>query len=500
MAIATATTGNAKTSGPEKHGRVLSAPKPRPASSRNSTPTRRTNPFRGKGVPQSSAPLHKRPIPRPDSAKPSRRSKRIGRGLRRAGFDESDGSTIGSTIGSTTTSANVIAATSAHPAPRRLAKRAKAKRRQLIPDTPIAPPPASFYLLGALVAVLTMLGLVLVLSASSIRELHAGRSPWGPFSRQAGWAALGAISMIIIARVPYLRWRSWVTPILALGMGLMLLPFVPGVGRSVGGAHAWVKIGPLSFQPSEFLKIAVLMYCADLLTKRERAMHVTRATLGPCLLVVGVACGAMLVQSDLGSGVVLCTIVLSIAFIGGTPVIPFLGVTGSLAVGGLGFVMSTPFRRDRWMAFLDLASHRSTLNYQVTQGLVAIADGRIAGVGIGNSHQKGWLPLSYSDFIFAVLAEELGLIGVVAVLGCYVLFCFVGVQVALRAKDRFGMLLAGGVAAWIGIQAIINVAGVVGVMPLTGLTLPFVSSGGTSLFATMSAVGLLLNVARSEHA
>jgi cell division protein FtsW len=384
--------------------------------------------------------------------------------------------------------------------PRRLAKRQPTRRRPLLPESPAAAPPASFYVLAALVGVLTILGLILVLSASSLRELHAGRSPFGPFARQAGWACVGTIAMVIIARVPYNRWRRWVTPLLGLGMGLMLLPFLPGVGLSVGGAHAWVKLGPLTFQPSEFLKIAVLMYCADLLTKRQKAMHLARATLGPCLLVVGLASGAMLLQSDLGSAIVLCSIVMAVAFIGGTPVTPFLGVTAGVGFTGFAFVISTPYRRDRWLAFLDLASHRSTLNFQVTQGLVAIADGRIGGVGIGASHQKGWLPLSYSDFIFAVLAEELGLIGVVAVLGCYVAFCFLAVQVALRAKDHFGMLLAGGVAAWIGIQAIINVAGVVGLMPLTGLTLPFVSSGGTSLFATMSAVGLLLSVARSEHA
>lgn len=482
MAIATVRAGT-EPSTDRRQRTAESGTRQRPASSQSLSPTRRTKAFRvRKHAVRTQAPLARRrhpvPVAKPGDDAVAVKATRTSRRARRL----------------------VVGDNARDRSKRRLAKRAKAQRRALIPTAPTAPPPAQFYLLASLVAILTMLGLVLVLSASSLRELHAGRSPWGPFSRQAGWAALGTLSMIIVARVPYQSWRRWVTPILALGMGLMLLPFVPGVGLSVGGAHAWVKLGPLSFQPSEFLKIAVLMYCADLLTKRERAMHVTRATLGPCMLVVGLASGAMLLQSDLGSGVVLCAIVMSIAFIGGTPVTPFLGVSGGIGVLGLGFVMSTPYRRERWLAFLDLAKNRNGANFQVTQGLVAIADGRFAGVGIGNSHQKGWLPLSYSDFIFAVLAEELGLIGVIAVLGCYVLFCFVGIQVALRAKDRFGMLLAGGVAAWIGIQAIINVAGVVGVMPLTGLTLPFISSGGTSLFATMSAVGLLLNVARSEHA
>ena len=207
----------------------------------------------------------------------------------------------------------------------------------------------------------------------------------------------------------------------------------------------------------------------------------------------------MLAQGDLGSAIVLSSIVLAMVFIGGTPMTP-LTVSGvGLGSIGLGFVYSTDYRRARFTAFLDLVKNRDHLGYQVHSALVAIQDGGVTGAGIGAGKAK-WsrLPLAHSDFIFAVIAEELGLIGVVAVMGCYLLLAYFGVQIALAAADRFGMLIAGGVAAWITVQTIINVGGVTGTMPLTGLTLPFMSFGGSSLFVTMTAAGLLLSVARSS--
>ncbi len=174
-----------------------------------------------------------------------------------------------------------------------------------------APPPAAFYVLAGVICVLTMLGLVMVLSASSVSLLHQGRSPWTYFDKQVMWTVLGTISLVTTMRVPYDRWRAWVLPLLVFAFGLMLLPFVPGIGVSVNGAHAWVQLGPIGFQPSEFLKFAVLLYCADLLTKRERYMHRVKSTLWPCLVVVGVSGLLCLVQPDLGSAIVLGAIVLA---------------------------------------------------------------------------------------------------------------------------------------------------------------------------------------------
>jgi len=363
----------------------------------------------------------------------------------------------------------------------------------------LGPPPASYYVIATIIAVLTTLGLVMVLSASSVTSFHRGLSPWRYFSKQVMWAAFGTVALLATMRIPYDRWRRWVMPILVSSYALMLLPFVPGAGVEVNGARAWVQIGPFGFQPSEFLKLAVILYCADLLTQRADRMHLVRETLWPCLAVLGVSSGFMLAQGDLGSALVLGAVVVAVTFIGGAPLIPLSGAAGGLAVVGLAFVMSTEYRRERWTAFLHLARSREDGGWQVWQSLVGIADGGITGVGIGASRAKwGYLPLAHSDFIFAIIAEELGLIGVVAVLGAFLLIAFFGVQIALAAADRFGMLLAGGITAWIIVQTIINVGGVTGMMPLTGLTLPFLSFGGSSLLATMTATGLLLNIARSS--
>jgi cell division protein FtsW len=381
---------------------------------------------------------------------------------------------------------------------RRVLQRRATRRRASA--TPPGGPPVAFYLIASVIVVLTLLGLVMVLSASSITMFHRGLSPWRYFLKQAMWAAFGGLMLLIMMRVPYERWRRWSLPILVLAMAMMVLPFVPGIGVSVNGARAWAQIGPLGFQPSEFLKLAVLLYCADLLTSRAHAVHIVRETLWPCLVVLGISAAMLLVQGDLGTAIVLGAIVLAVLFIGGAPLIP---LSGALAGGGLfalAFVMSTDYRRSRFTAFLDVVKHRDDKGYQVFQGLIGIADGGLSGVGIGASRAKwGYLPLAHSDFIFAIVAEELGLIGVVAVLGSFLLLAFFGIQVALAAADRFGMLLAGGVTAWITVQAIINVGGVTATMPLTGLTLPFVSFGGSSLLATMIAAGLLLNVARTSQ-
>lgn len=362
---------------------------------------------------------------------------------------------------------------------------------------PLGPPPTVFYVIALVVTVLIMLGLVMVFSASAITSLHNDLSPWRIFNRQLMWAGFGAVSMVMMARIPYHRWRRLTPLILGGSLGAMLLPFVPGLGASVNDARAWVYIGPLGFQPSEFLKLAVLLYCADLLSKRETEMANIQRTFKPVMYVALAGAALCMLQGDLGSAIVLAAIVFAVAFIGGTPLIPMtaMGLLGIVAA--LGFVFTSQRRYNRFTAFLDITGHKDYLSYQVYQAMIGMATGGVSGTGVGSGPSKwGYLPLAHSDFIFAVIGEELGLIGVVAVIGGFMLLTYGGVQVALAARDRFGTLLAGGIVAWLAVQAVINVGGVSGVMPVTGLTLPFVSSGGSSLFVCMTAIGLLLNVAR----
>jgi cell division protein FtsW len=384
---------------------------------------------------------------------------------------------------------------------RAAAERAAATRRggsRARRTDPLPPPPTTYYVIGLIVVVFVMLGLVMVLSASSIEQFHRGFSPFRIFNRQAAWAVLGAIALVVCMRVPYLHWRRLARPMLAAALGLMLVPFVPGLGRTVNGATAWVGVGPMSFQPSEFLKLALLVYCADLLTRREDEMHDLGRTLKPTLGIGVLAAGLCLAQGDLGSAIVLAAIAFAVAFVGGAPLTPMAGATIAGAVGTFAFVFSSQRRYDRFTAFLDVTGQRDHLSYQTYQAMIAIAQGGPTGAGPGRGLNKlgDFLPLAHSDFIFAVIAEELGLIGVVAVLGGFLVLTFCGVQVALAAKDRFGTLLAGGIVGWLIVQTTINVGGVTGLLPVTGLTLPFFSAGGSSLFVCMAASGLLLNVAR----
>jgi cell division protein FtsW len=363
---------------------------------------------------------------------------------------------------------------------------------------PTGPPPTTYYVTGLVVAVFVMLGLVMVLSASSIQQFHKGYSPWRIFNRQAVWAILGTIALYICAKVPYTFWRRLVVPGLLGATGLMMLPFVPGIGSEVNDARAWVSLGSFSFQPSEFLKLAVLLYCADLLTRRETEMHDLRRTLWPTICVAALGSGMCMLQGDLGTAIVLGAIVFAVAFIGGSPLVPMAGAgAASLGVAML-FVFSSQRRFNRFTAFTDITGNRDHLSYQTYQAMIAIAQGGTTGAGPGRGLNKlgDFLPLAHSDFIFAVIAEELGLIGVIAVVGGFVVLTYCGVQIALAARDRFGMLLAGGIVGWFVVQTIINIGGVIGLMPVTGLTLPFFSAGGSSLFVCMAAVGLLLNVAR----
>ena len=364
---------------------------------------------------------------------------------------------------------------------------------------PVTPPPIAFYLIAVVATVFTMLGLVMVLSATSISEFHKGNSPWRLFNRQALWAALGLVGMWVAMRIPMRRWRQMVVPSFMVACGLMVLPFLPGIGSRVNDASSWVVIGPINFQPSEFLKLALLLACASLLATRRDEMNDPVRTLLPVLGLAIIACGLCLVQGDLGSAIVLASIVFTMAFIAGASLLPLTtaGLFGTMAA--LAFVVSSPRREARFTAFMDIAAHKDHLSYQTWQAMIAIAQGGVTGSGVGRGENKlgEFLPLAHSDFIFAVVAEELGMIGVVAVLGGFMVLAYAGVQVAIVTQDRFHALVAGGVVCWFVVQAIINVGGVTGLMPVTGLTLPFFSAGGSSLFVTLAATGLLLNVARN---
>lgn len=376
------------------------------------------------------------------------------------------------------------------------------RRRPLRPwtfDDPakVGPPTAAFYVIAVVLVAFVMLGLVMVLSASATSLVHSGDSPYRYFTNQLWFACLGGVALYFVLRIPYTFWRRISIPIIVVGMVGMALPFVGGIGMEVNGARAWIDLGPLSMQPSELLKIAVVIAAADLLTRRASDVAYNKRVLAPIAVLAAFGAGACLLQNDLGTAIVLGSIVVAVAFIGGVPVMPLAGLTVAAGTIATLFVVTSDRRLARFTALADLEAEKDHLGYQTWQGFLSIANGGLFGSGVGEGKGKlGYLPLAHSDFIFAVIADELGLIGVIGVLGGFALLVWYGIQTALAAPDRFGMLLAGGISVWFAVQTIVNVGGVCGLIPVTGLTLPFFSAGGTSLFVSIIAAGLLLNVAR----
>jgi len=353
----------------------------------------------------------------------------------------------------------------------------------------------SRYRLNALVVV----GLVMVLSASSVQALRDFGSSWVVFQRQAMWVVIGAVALMLAVRTDYRRWQRPAVPMALVALGLLVVVLIPGLGVSVRGSSRWLGSGQFRIQPSEFAKLAILLFTADILARRGAKGDV-RTALRPVLLVFGFAAFLVMGQPDMGTTLVLGCIVLALLFVGGVE-LRTLGAFVGVAAGGallLGLVES--YRRARLFSFLNPWKDAGNSGYQIVQSLVGLASGHWMGLGLGASRAKwGFLPNAYTDFIFAIIGEELGLIGTLLVIALFVAFAVLGVRTALKAPDRFGALLAAGITAWVVGQALINIGAVIGVLPVTGVPLPFISFGGSSLVITMAAAGILLNIARQTR-
>ena len=356
---------------------------------------------------------------------------------------------------------------------------------------------ATFWFLLVIVGVLTLLGGVMVLSASAAEAISESSSAWSIFRRQVLWIALGLSAMAITMRIDYHRWQA-VAPLAIWVAGIMLwLPLIPGLGVSINGARRWVILGGISVQPSEFAKVAVILSVAAVLARKTKPIENFRLTLVPIAIATVWVMLPLIFQPHLGAIMVIGVTVFAMLFFGGARFMP-LAAAASVGVGGIAaMIIAFPWRRDRFFAFLDPWSAPDTAGYQPLQSLYAITSGGLTGVGLGNSYAKwGFLPFAHTDFIFAVIAEELGLLGALFVLTLFLLLGFAGMAAALNAPDRFGVLLATGVTAWIVFQALLNIGAVISWLPVTGVTLPFLSFGGSSLVASLAGIGIVLNVAR----
>ncbi len=344
---------------------------------------------------------------------------------------------------------------------------------------------------------LTIIGLVMVLSASSVQAYTQDHNSFYYFERQAVYAGLGGIAGVLAWRVRYETWRR-VWPGLA-AVTLILLVAVFKLGTTVGGSTRWIQYGVVNVQPSELAKFTVIVATAALLARNRRFLAEPARLMLPVALVVVPIAGLVLLQPDLGTTFVITAAVATLLFVSGIRLRTLLGWFSVAAAFGLAVMMTTDYMRSRFFAYLHPWQNARSSGYQVTQGLMAIGSGHLVGVGLGASRQK-WLyvPNAHTDFIFAIMGEEVGLIGGILLLALFGAVVYAGIRIAVRSPDPFGRLLATGITTWLAVQALVNLGGVTGVLPITGVPLPFVSYGGSSLIVTLAMVGVLASIGRAS--
>jgi cell division protein FtsW len=340
-------------------------------------------------------------------------------------------------------------------------------------------------------------GAVMVYSASSARTLLAGQGDGTMYLvKYLTYGALGFVALHLATRVNLDAVRRLTPGLLGVAFFLCVLVKVPGVGVEVNGATRWLGAGPVQFQPSELMKLALVLYAVHLLALRPQIVSSVREIVSPLLLVVGAAAILIASQPDLGTALVCTFVVAALVIAAGMPM-RVLGILGGSAVGAIMlFALAAPYRRARLTSFLDPWAHAGDAGFQSVQGQIALGSGGVFGKGLGESVQKiFYLPEAHTDFILAVIGEELGVAGVLGLLFLYGLIAYAGLRVAKSARGPYAQLLAAGVTSLILCQALLNVFTVLGLAPLTGVPLPFISSGSSSLLILLTAMGLLLNVA-----
>ena len=354
---------------------------------------------------------------------------------------------------------------------------------------------------GVLVSFLLLLGVgLIVLYAASYYNAQDRGDPLSEVVSQLFGAGVGLIGMLVLLRIDYHLLAKPAVSGALLGLSLLLLVLVaiPGVGRILNGSRRWLRLGPVSFQPSELAKYAMILFLARALSDRARDIRRFFTGLIPLLIVPGAMFLLILLQPNLSTAGSILIVAACMVMMAGArwPHLAGLGAAG-LALGAF-YALSEPYRRARLMSFRDPFRYLTNEGYQLAQSLLAFGSGGLFGMGLGRGRQKyAFLPYPESDFIFAVVGEDLGFFGCVAVLMLFMAFVFFGLRVAIRCPDRFGSLLAGGITAMIGVQCVLNVAVVIGLIPTTGQPLPLFSAGGTSIAIIMGAVAVLLNISRS---
>lgn len=362
----------------------------------------------------------------------------------------------------------------------------------------LSKPLAPYYLILGSTVMLTALGLVMVLSASSVESYAASGNSWAIAQRQAMWVVIGIPALVVASRLPTSWFRRLAVPILVLSIVLLVLVLVPGIGVSVNGNQNWIEVGgSFRIQPAEAAKYALVLWSADLLTRKRKLLQQNKHLLIPLLPVAAVVIGLVLLGGDLGTSLILMAIVAGMLFVAGAPLRVFV----ALGAPALALILFMTFQRSarlsRLQSFLDPFADYEGAGWQAAHSMFALASGGWWGVGLGGSREKwGSLPEAHTDFIFAIIGEELGLVGTLTVLLLFGALILGALRISLATQDLFVRFAAGGIVVWIGVQMVINVGGVLSVLPITGVPLPLVSYGGSALLATMFALGMLLAFAR----
>ncbi|MFT3921273.1 MAG: putative lipid II flippase FtsW [Myxococcales bacterium] len=353
-------------------------------------------------------------------------------------------------------------------------------------------------LFGAVIA-LIVLGVVMVYSASSVRAVRVFGDGHHYLLRQAAYAAIGLPLLLVLARLDYHFYRPFAKPVLALAVGLLLM-VIFGLGHNAGGASRWIQLGPVNVQPAEVTKLALILWLADSLAKKVDRIRSFSVGFLPHVLIAGFLVVLCMAQPDFGSSVILMLLTFVLLFTAGAKIGYMLaGAAVALPIAYL-LVRSSEYRWQRIIAFTDPLKYRMSGGYQIVESWMSFGAGGVAGVGLGDSRQKMlFLPEAHTDFIAAIVAEELGFVGFCLLVTGFVVIVIRGARSALRSVDDYGTYLAIGLTMFIGIQAVTNLAVVLGLLPTKGLTLPFLSFGGSSLLVNCSAVGILLNISRPRQ-
>lgn len=352
----------------------------------------------------------------------------------------------------------------------------------------------------AVTVVLALIGLVMVFSASAVVAGNRFQDSIYFLKRHLAWLAFGFLLLQLASRMDYMVWRRLALPALGLTAVLLVLVLVPSIGAMAKGARRWIRMGPISVQPAEMVKLAVVLYLACYLTKREGRLTGFVSGFLPPLAVVGLLAVLVLLEPDLGTVVVVGLVTYAMLFLGGARLSHLFSVVPVALAGVALLVWRSPYRLQRLMTFLDPGKDPTGAGFQVNQSFLAFGSGGALGVGLGEGQQKlFFLPEAHTDFVLALVGEELGLAGTATIMALFGLLVLKGFQIAGRAREPFGRHLALGITLLIGFQALINAGVATGLLPTKGLTLPLVSYGGSSLCVSLMAIGILLNISRDRQ-